>query len=180
MAAQCLVRNLTEEYLTCRVCLQAFDHPRRLSCQHTFCTNCIRQLVKKSARGRGLDTLTCPLCRTDDPIPATVPIDHFVNNLPVDSLIVDLQTTLSHHAWNPETARSANVNRGDLCATHPRRKLDHYCFHHARIICAECIDTSHSESSCRSRPLRDAYSELQTRVDRLLEKLHFQVRYLVI
>lgn len=106
MAAHSVVRSLTDEYLTCRICLQAFDRPRRISCQHSFCTDCIRQLVTKSPASQGPDKLLCPLCRSEVLIPAGVSLDDFVCNLPIDSLIVDLQTTLSRHNWNPEIIRT--------------------------------------------------------------------------
>lgn len=174
-----VVRSLTDEYLTCRICLQAFDRPRRISCQHSFCTDCIRQLVTKSPANRGPDKLLCPLCRSEVLIPADVSLDDFVCNLPIDSLIVDLQTTLSRHNRNPEISRTANVNSNDSCKAHPGRQLGHYCFHHAQLICAKCIDDFHHEPHCRCRSLIEARRELQPRVDRVLQRLHSEVRICV-
>lgn len=180
MAAHSVVRSLTDEYLTCRICLQAFDRPRRISCQHSFCTDCIRQLVTKSPASQGPDKLLCPLCRSEVLIPAGVSLDDFVCNLPIDSLIVDLQTTLSHHNWNPEIIRTANVNSDDSCKAHPGRQLGHYCFHHAQLICAKCIDDFHHEPHCRCRSLIEARRELKPRVDRVLQRLHSEVRISVL
>lgn len=179
MAAHSVVRSLTDEYLTCRICLQAFNRPRRISCQHSFCTDCIRQLVTKSPANRGPDKLLCPLCRLEVLIPADVSLDDFVCNLPIDSLIVDLQTTLSRHNRNPEISRTANVNSNDSCKAHPGRQLGHYCFHHAQLICAKCIDDFHHEPHCRCRSLIEARRELQPRVDRVLQRLHSEVRICV-
>lgn len=172
MAAYSVVHNLTEEYLTCRICLHAYDRPRHLHCQHSFCTDCIRQLVTTPINERKLDRLTCPLCRSDVIIPANVSHDDFVNTLPLDSLIVDLQTTLSLHDRNPEITPITNREN---CSEHIGRSLDHYCFHHARVICVQCIDTFHSGAHCRCLPIKDSYCELQPQIDRVLQKLKSQV-----
>lgn len=31
--------------LSCSVCLQKFNEPTNLSCGHTFCLNCIKQVI---------------------------------------------------------------------------------------------------------------------------------------
>ncbi|XP_062586450.1 tripartite motif-containing protein 2-like [Saccostrea cucullata] len=166
MAAQSIVRNLSEEYLTCRVCLQSYDRPRRLPCQHSYCTDCIRQLIRTTENRRG--KLTCPLCRSDVIVP-NVSHDEFVNNLPLDSLIADLQITLSKHDQTPE------ITRADVCCDHSGKELDHYCFHHAQVICAKCIDTSHSGILCRCLPINESYRELQPRIERVLKRLHLKL-----
>lgn len=128
---------------------------------------------------RTADKLLCPLCRSEVLIPADVSLDDFVCNLPIDSLIVDLQTTLSRHNRNPEISRTENVNSNDSCKAHPGRQLGHYCFHHAQLICAKCIDDFHHEPHCRCRSLIEARRELQPRVDRVLQRLHSEVRICV-
>jgi hypothetical protein len=172
MAAYGIVHNLTAEYLTCRICLHAYDRPRRLQCQHSFCTDCIRQLIATSINDRKPAKLTCPLCRSDVIIPTDVSHDDFVSNLPLDSLIVDLQTTLARHDQSPEITP---IKNGENCREHIGRALDHYCFHHERVICVQCIKTFHSGSRCRCLPLKESYCELQPRIDRVLHQLNSKV-----
>ncbi|KAJ4454499.1 hypothetical protein PAPYR_10761 [Paratrimastix pyriformis] len=54
----------------CHICEEAFDlvdrDPVFLSCGHTFCRNCMRQLALKNPEKPDLD---CPECRTPTPIP---------------------------------------------------------------------------------------------------------------
>eukprot|EP01065_Artemidia_motanka_P047447 TRINITY_DN743_c5_g1_i1.p1 TRINITY_DN743_c5_g1~~TRINITY_DN743_c5_g1_i1.p1 ORF type:complete len:705 (+),score=190.16 TRINITY_DN743_c5_g1_i1:150-2117(+) len=55
--------GLTEELateLTCPVCLEIFDDPRRLQCGHTFCHKCLTNCVRRTS-----DKVVCPECRED-------------------------------------------------------------------------------------------------------------------
>lgn len=42
--------------LTCAVCLEIYDQPQMLKCQHSFCRNCVKNLIKNG-------TVKCPTCR---------------------------------------------------------------------------------------------------------------------
>jgi len=37
-----------EKYLTCTICHDIFDDPLRISCGHTFCSNCVSEMEKKT------------------------------------------------------------------------------------------------------------------------------------
>lgn len=57
-----------EEDLTCSVCYSLFSDPRVLPCSHTFCMNCLDNLLKISNGDnyirRPLLPLKCPNCRS--------------------------------------------------------------------------------------------------------------------
>lgn len=46
---------LMENAITCPVCLRHFDDPRMFSCKHTFCLQCIQQMITQD-----IDVLECP------------------------------------------------------------------------------------------------------------------------
>ena len=48
-----------EQELTCVVCLDLFDNPRRLDCEHSFCLGCLNKVVQSADR-----SIVCPHCRT--------------------------------------------------------------------------------------------------------------------
>ncbi|KAL4216460.1 hypothetical protein ACF0H5_024184 [Mactra antiquata] len=57
-----------EDLISCSICMDIFDKPRVLPCQHTFCEQCLNDYVterakkKKNGQKRHFN-LPCPLCR---------------------------------------------------------------------------------------------------------------------
>ncbi|XP_069079382.1 E3 ubiquitin-protein ligase TRIM56-like [Pleurodeles waltl] len=47
---------LREDYLSCKICYELFRTPKLLPCLHTYCQQCLEQLVTKGS-------LNCPECR---------------------------------------------------------------------------------------------------------------------
>ncbi|GFR79464.1 tripartite motif-containing protein [Elysia marginata] len=67
-----------QRLLQCAVCLEAFNQPKILPCQHTFCLSpCLEGLVEVRTR-----TLRCPECRADHFVPRGGP-GSFPNNLTI-------------------------------------------------------------------------------------------------
>lgn len=40
--------SLVENAITCPICLKHFDEPRMLPCKHTFCLQCIQQMISQN------------------------------------------------------------------------------------------------------------------------------------
>ena len=64
------------EELVCSICIETLREPRTLTCQHTFCTACLKELGARSPRARrrthsGVPevTIACPECRTNIILP---------------------------------------------------------------------------------------------------------------
>ena len=59
--------NEMEENLRCTVCWQLLTDPRTLPCFHSFCKDCLEDVVKrcrdKAPRGRPVREIPCPNCR---------------------------------------------------------------------------------------------------------------------
>ena len=53
----------------CCICLKTFTDPRMLPCIHTFCFQCLQEMVDKSDKKPG-DTILCPMCRKEFTIPS--------------------------------------------------------------------------------------------------------------
>ena len=86
-----------EEEITCSICGDLFTDPKTIPCLHTFCKQCIEQVVKihkdmlhrqlhKDTLHRQLESvLCCPLCRASFPpdissIPTDLTISHLVKS----------------------------------------------------------------------------------------------------
>ena len=48
--------------LECAICLDTFEDPRMLRCQHSYCRKCLEKIV---VRVGSTYKLTCPECRED-------------------------------------------------------------------------------------------------------------------
>lgn len=47
--------------LKCSVCLEEFKKPKLLRCYHSFCEECVKELLKKAED----KVIKCPQCRTN-------------------------------------------------------------------------------------------------------------------
>ena len=91
-----------ETILKCSVCLEIFENPRVLPCQHTFCFQCLTGIAK-SRRG----VVVCPQCRKHYPVPwegvESFPANFFIKNvldLMNDGSLVSNENTCSSCASN--------------------------------------------------------------------------------
>ena len=64
-----LVKKFEEE-LTCAICLGKFKDPKVLPCLHTYCKECIDDLVSKSPKKTTSVSIVCPQCREEHLLPA--------------------------------------------------------------------------------------------------------------
>ena len=57
-----------QEQVTCGICLEPYKQPRLLKCFHVYCEGCLQRLVRGGGEGQ---SLSCPQCRQDTPLPAS-------------------------------------------------------------------------------------------------------------
>jgi hypothetical protein len=58
----------------CTMCSEAFRNPRRTLCGHTFCKQCVDDLID-TATGQGNDTIHCPTCNAKNNIEAMMGVE---------------------------------------------------------------------------------------------------------
>eukprot|EP00058_Branchiostoma_floridae_P019041 XP_002604530.1 hypothetical protein BRAFLDRAFT_79377 [Branchiostoma floridae] len=120
------------EELSCSICLELFTRPKVLPCQHTFCQDCLRDLVG------GRRNFQCPNCRRQVSLPGRgvfgLPDNHLVTNL---CEALQKQATLSG-----ETGEQPQSGNG--CSFHPAEEVRLYCKQCNVPVCNECLDERHS------------------------------------
>ncbi|CAF1070783.1 unnamed protein product [Rotaria sordida] len=72
------IENL-ENLLQCTICLERFQIPKVLECQHTFCLKCLQNIYDSQNQ-----TLTCPTCQRN------MKLTENLNELPNNILIINL------------------------------------------------------------------------------------------
>ncbi|XP_012663291.1 E3 ubiquitin-protein ligase TRIM56 [Otolemur garnettii] len=73
-----LLEALSSDFLACKICLEQLQMPKTLPCLHTYCQDCLAQLVEGGH-------VRCPECRETVPVPPTgvaaFKTNFFVNGL---------------------------------------------------------------------------------------------------
>ena len=71
-----------EDLLTCSLCLELFKEPKTLTCLHSYCKDCLNEMIIKTKK---YDSIPCPLCRDETEIPESgiegLPTNFFIKNL---------------------------------------------------------------------------------------------------
>ncbi|XP_041469947.1 tripartite motif-containing protein 55-like [Lytechinus variegatus] len=103
--------------LQCPVCLSLLNDPKQLSCTHTFCQKCIRDILACSLQ----NTLTCPLCRIKTNV-ADGNVANLKTNVPVKSLVDDVRNSKQLCDMCDEQSRAA-----------------HFCCDCGKSMCNACL-----------------------------------------
>ena len=80
--------RVLEEELKCPVCLEEFVEPKCLSCSHTVCLQCLRNMAQND-----VDYVRCPTCRYETDIRFPGGIDLLPTNYIATSLITGKERT---------------------------------------------------------------------------------------
>lgn len=117
-----------EDELTCPICYSIFDDPRVLPCSHTFCRNCLENVLQASGNfyiWRPLRIpLKCPNCRSIIEIASTG-----IESLPVNfalRAIIEKYQQEDH----PDVV---------TCPEHYRQPLNVYCLLDKKLVCGHCL-----------------------------------------
>ncbi|XP_041652013.1 tripartite motif-containing protein 59 [Cheilinus undulatus] len=117
-----------EEDLTCSVCYSLFSDPRVLPCSHTFCKNCLDNLLQVSTNysiWRPLRLpLKCPNCRSVVELPPAG-IEALPTNVCLRAII--------------EKYQNESEPRPPPCEEHHRQPLNMYCIQDRQLICGLCL-----------------------------------------
>ena len=74
-----ILKEISEDFLSCTICLELFKTPKILPCLHTFCEQCLVKLAGKTK------SLRCPECRERHQLQvggvSAVRNNFFMNNL---------------------------------------------------------------------------------------------------
>ena len=127
MDIKTLLDNLHEE-VSCSVCMTTFTEPKILPCLHTFCLNCLNEILRTSG---GHDIIPCPECRREVQVPSSGNLKDLPTNFRINSLLDVLAIKECHTAG----VRCGNCDKSSRHSS--------YCFQCCAFWCDECI-TAHN------------------------------------
>ncbi|XP_077861450.1 uncharacterized protein LOC100375247 [Saccoglossus kowalevskii] len=87
--ASALANQLRDEFLTCSLCFSSYKNPKLLSCQHSFCRECLDRWIVSSK----VKLLACPVCRKESVIPVNGAIG-FSASILITNLLEYLRTNV--------------------------------------------------------------------------------------
>ena len=132
--------------ITCPLCLDTFEDPRVLTCQHTYCRKCLEALI---SRVRGVSsTVTCPECRTGTDVsrggvlnlPAAFKLNRLITLVNKIRLEEREKPRVGSVESDGKEVLATPTGEGITgCSQHPGETLDVYCCDCAAIVCRDCI-----------------------------------------
>ncbi|XP_029795829.1 tripartite motif-containing protein 59 [Suricata suricatta] len=148
-----------EDELTCPICYSIFEDPRVLPCSHTFCRNCLENILQASGNfyiWRPLRIpLKCPNCRSIIEI-APPGIESLPVNFALRAIIEKYQ-----QEDHPDIV---------TCPEHYRQPLNVYCLLDKKLVCGHCL-TIGQHHGHPIDDLQSAYLKEKDAPQKLLEQL---------
>ena len=108
------VRSVLEREITCALCLDIFQDPKKLTCDHVFCKGCLEHLAKRNVT----TAISCPECRKLTELPNGV-----VKDLPTAfhmNRLIDAFQQVQEREESDTTHRSSGTALVSKTSTNPR------------------------------------------------------------
>lgn len=133
-----LAQEIHDEFLVCKICLEAYKSPKSLNCLHTFCEQCIENhILSESTYKKYTDyrEFTCPLCRKRTQLPIGG-----VKKLPDNFLVSSLSEIVQRQ-------KPSKFPFCDICkmVNRKHKEAQSKCLDCAKLLCKDCV-SMHKET----------------------------------
>lgn len=124
--------KLLQELLECPICMNLFDNPLVLPCQHTFCKKCIISLQQNDTTNRN-NTIDCPICREKHKL------QNGIEGLSANYTMKRLIELESMSAAEKEKEKNKEKSKAKCfgCQKYAYLKVCHDCSY---MLCVECTE----------------------------------------
>ena len=124
------VKQVLEKEVTCPLCLDILQEPKKLPCDHVYCKSCLERLAIN--RRVDLDApFLCPECRTQTQIP-----NGDVNNFPTAFRLNRLIEAFQRVEVREVAAEPVDEAK---CKLHPAQPIAIYCEECNELFCRDCV-----------------------------------------
>ena len=189
-----------DDLLYCSVCMEEYEDPRALPCLHTFCYKCLVQLTMKEAMVAPTEkqlaykianllnfldkqnTLKCPLCSEEHPIPKDKGVAGFRKDFRINQLIQQQRSKYHEAVQKDSEPKDTSDTDVDKCKDHPDEKLLYHCENAACKcdICQICWAEYHDKHRVilLSKRVKDAKDVLREEVSKIATEISSQIAVL--
>ena len=128
-----------EDQITCGICLEPYKQPRLLKCFHVFCEQCLQRLVHGGREGQ---SLPCPQCRQDTPLPV--------------GGVTGLQGAFYiHYLFDiQDTLKKVSSGNRLMCSTCSKREAVCFC-RTCRFVCKFCEENHQYWANLKTHEIID-------------------------
>ncbi|XP_072044844.1 uncharacterized protein [Amphiura filiformis] len=151
------VMGAFKEELICAICADKFKQPKSLSCNHTFCLQCLQNMMEQHDEDVDVE---CPTCRHVTDMDTH---DGIIENLPTNLVAQNLVDKFER-----ESERMVAVVK-HKCSVHSSEVLCLYCETCKEAICRECALYVHCKPKHDYVNLEDFVGKLK---ETSLRKMH--------
>ena len=141
--AEANLLEMLQDIITCSICVEEANDPRPLTCQHTFCLQCLKTYIQSKERQ---DEVECPVCRKVCRLP-----NGNVENLPASFVYTQLKDanakctaekkkgTAEDNKRDREEARQEQEHKTKLvCSSDECQQIAKVFCKTCKYICSEC------------------------------------------
>lgn len=154
-----LAKNITEDYLTCSICLNRFREPKSLPCEHSFCLQCLAEHIKDTQIN---GTFMCPMDRLEIQIPENTHDSwECASSFESDTLLSELI-----HALSENVRKSTTIIHKET-----EEQLEFFCFGCNEIVSAENAVEKHRKSTCDCVNLKKAFKRVLPKISNLTKSI---------
>ncbi|XP_061586591.1 nuclear factor 7, ovary-like [Cololabis saira] len=142
-----------KNYLSCHVCSEIFKDPVSLSCNHNFCSSCLKKFWEQTK------TRNCPICKRKSSK------DDLGMNFSLKELADSFAATQTGGSYETEKEEK---RLEEVCRKHPE-KPQLFCRDEQRAVCPVCEFSLHQNH--KVVPVEEAVSELKEQLKSDLKSL---------
>ncbi|XP_074495051.1 nuclear factor 7, brain-like [Sebastes fasciatus] len=143
---------LLESYLNCHVCSETFRNPVSLSCNHSFCSSCLKKFWEQA------EDKNCPICKRKSS----------KDNTQVNFALKELSDSFAERQKAGSSEPEIKKKTVEVCSKH-QEETKLFCKDEERAVCPVCEFSLHQ--SHKVVPDEQAVSDLKDQLKSDLESL---------
>lgn len=177
------VEEQAKSLTTCSICMDKFEDPKVLPCQHTFCLKCIKLCYEATNNQRQIATsnFPCPTCRAYCYIPSKG-IEALASDFRIGQ-IVDLLNAIENSIQIQQqqkisVGKCMGFGSCSICRFQKRnRSAEAFCLQCEKSFCTECLEQHNNTTIFREHSMINANENKQIELNNKCSSHDYELKY---